>query len=449
MNANLTEKMFLDIVGLKALIAKIATIRAEALGAIADSNSDIENLRNRLNAVIPVFSEDEAGKNKDITWPVDVVVADSIIQTIADYLTVLRNELGAKDVADKTVYERLASIEDILHNETAGLIVRVEDLEEKAYESVIAVEDKEAHKITVRFGSKNTPAEEGNTESGVGGFVIDTKDFVIDGMLDDVKLVTLRHDENKATKAYDVKDDSIVDVVIPDTYNTAEYLDKRFFLFTFATRDNGAADHKDDQPGLTSTIWVPVADLHDSYDYKAVSDHTDYVTLDAKAVHAAKGATEVTYTVTLTDKALEDFALVEGTKDPDLKGIVDLNKDNKDHEDRIVTVEDYVFDKGYDKDITDEETGDVTKKHFDPLAPRVEALEGTSDDAVKAIEAIENWINGDNADLPAIRAISVKAIEDYFDWAVYATATGEQRDADLKASLDNAATLDQPTPPEL
>lgn len=188
-------------------------------------------------------------------------------------------------------------------------------LKAESFAQVESTYDPDVKKVTVQF--KNSSGE--NIEGAKGVFEIDTTDFVIDGMLKNVYLVT-------------IKDDGTVDWPEGVSYDVpTEYAQKhgeKFLVFCFNVTENVGTGEP------INVIWVSVNELFNDYDFVATTGNEDYVTFSVKEVNptTSNTANKVTYTVALGQKAVDDFSLVEGTyvrqnEDAPIRGIIDLHDD--------------------------------------------------------------------------------------------------------------------------
>lgn len=442
MNQFASDKKYLELEGLKALIIKIGAMRAEYMGQNEEVHRILANLLARLDAIVAPDGED--ANKLPVTDSYDYEDG-TLFECVAKYIQDLRDELGATDAAGANpVYARLDQIEDWVKNGFtdedgtvyAGLLDRVKKLEAESFATVEcsdAEEVKANHKWEASF--KNAKGEE------LAKIALDTKDFVIDGMLGDVKMISVIE---RGAKILDVETgiEYTAESEQPWATLVAESAvknnEERYLVFSFKTEDSdghvGGNDNNYADKQLQN-IWVSVKDLHDNFKFKA--EGADFITLDVATVHAAKGETDVVYSVKLTDDAVElinkGLGNVEGVRSYD-----DIDTDLHTAEDDIKTLQDQVVN-GFNEKNGDNGNGleaDGGEHAKDGLLTRANKLEQRMDAAEGHIEDVEAWINEDGV-------ISVDWVNDYFDYIVFGGGiAANPRNAAYEA-LVNAGKVDQ------
>lgn len=395
-NIKTTEKLYLDQVGLKALIDKIGEFYDEYKKYTGENDSNIEEIIARLDELYIADTGDGS--------------ASGLVKDLQDLVAGLRADLGnAADAAgDATAFARIAQLEAEVQAAGTGLLDRTSKLEAESFAKVEAAYDKEGKKVNVKF--KNAAGE----ELGEGtSFDIDTTDFVIDGMIKNVHLVT-------------IKDDGSVDWPDGDAHEIpAEYAQmhgKKFFVFCFNVSENVGTGE------AVNVIWVPADELFNDYDFKAAGVD-DYVKLAVEEVNPSTSnkVNEVTYTITLGQKAIDDFALVEGTyteaepSDPHhatpYRGIKDLNKGLEAAEADI------------DKLQQEVETPDTGL--LDRTAQLEEEVQAAETGLLDRTAELENWVE--------TKVIPVKNINDVFDYYVFNKTEGIVTPPSLPGMEDETA----------
>lgn len=312
-------------------------------------------------------------------------VSNTLFDCVAKYIYELRDELGAAaDATDKTVYARLDQLEDWVNNGFSvddeggtvhydGLLDRVKKLIAESFAGVEYTDAetvKANHKWEASF--KNAAGEE------LAKIALDTKDFIIDGMLGDVKLISVV-----------VPGTEIADTATGTTHVAAEDLEEpwktlvaesatkeiggRYLVFSFKTKDSdGHEDPENNYVGdqKLKNIWVSVKELHDNFVFTA--EGNDYITLTVTNTHNTKDESAVVYSAALTTEAVELIDKCLGKTE----GV-----------------------RSYDKINTD-------------------------------LDSVIGWINEGGI-------IPVQFVKDYFDWAVFSGNKADDRAATLRA-IDEA-----------
>ena len=434
MNQFASDKKYLELAGLKALILKIGAMRAEYMGQNEEVNRVLANIIARLDAIVAPEGED--ANVLPVTDSYDYTEG-TLFECVAKYIQDLRNELGATaDATDKTAYARLDQIEDWVSNgfdaedtdedgnvvtiHYDGLLDRVKKLEAESFAQVECTDAetvKANHKWEALF--KNAKGEE------LAKIALDTKDFVIDGMLGDVKLIAI---SNEGKSIIDLSTDTEYvagdDLEEPWKTLVAESATKefgaRYLVFSFKTKD--ADGHEDPENNNYAdgqelkNIWVSMHDLHDNFDFKA--EGAKYIELvAADPVHKVDGSTEITYKVNLTDDvvAVLEKALgeVEGVRSYD-----DIDADLRTAEENIAQaqddikqLQDYVVN-GFTEEPGENGNTSATPENKKGLLERTNDLEDT-------VDAMIDWIN-DDAIIPE------QFVKDYFDYIVFGGGTAAE-----------------------
>lgn len=442
-----SDKKFVELEGLKALIVKLGALREEYLDKIGDLAQGEADILKRLDALLLADTDLVTGH------PTVVAPGKEIIVCIIEFIEKLRRELGdtpADEVAKKTVYERLVALEA----DCKQLNTRLETLETEAFTSVATEYDKLNNQIRVGFGT--TKAEAVTAKDGLvdgKSFTIDTSDFVVDGLLGDVHSVTVLKDEkdlpqadatidgNVGPGAYEfVTDPKDGKVKLKKCYELADIpKDKlvngrRYLVFKFKVNETdgeGTATAK-----VEKDIWVDLVDLHDNFTFKALPADDAYIKLKVDSTHMGSASTAVTYTSSLGDKAVEDFKIVEGehvadsTGAPGVKnrGVLKLDADLKAAEKNIAKHEELI--------------NGTTEHPETGLVKKVEVLEGevrngwhdTVADAdvpglLDRAAALEQWTKEN--------IIPVDGINEYFDYWVMGDLKNPDDPTDpFKAAVD-------------
>lgn len=434
MNQFASDKKYLELAGLKALIIKIGAMRAEYMGQNEEVNRVLANLAARLDAIVAPDGED--ANVLPVTDSYDYTEG-TLFECVAKYIQDLRNELGATDAAsDKTVYARLDQIGDWVSNgfdvedtdeegnvvtvHYDGLLDRVKKLEAESFAQVECTDAetvKANHKWEASF--KNAKGEE------LAKIALDTKDFVIDGMLDDVKLIAI---SNEGKSIIDLSTDTeyVAGNDLEEPWKTlvaesaTNEFGARYLVFSFKTKD--ADGHEDPENNNyvdgqeLKNIWVPMHDLHDNFDFKA--EGAKYIDLTAAdPVHKVDGSTEITYRVNLTDDvvAVLEKALgeVEGVRSYDeIDAALHTAEDNIEQAQAdIKELQDYVIN-GFEEQPGENGNTATEPEEKKGLLERANNLEDTVGEVI-------GWINEDGI-------IPVQFVNDYFDYVVFGGGTAAE-----------------------
>ena len=427
-----SEKKYLELDGLKALILKIASMRDEYVGQSEEVVAALGALLARVDLIVAHGTPDEAGNASDNVLPATDsydYTEGTLFECVAKYIQALRDELGA--TADKkasTVYARLDQIEDWVNNgfdtedgtHYDGLLARVAELERAAKDDLVALvecsteqEVKENNKWEAVFKSRS-----GKELAKIG---LNTSEFVIDGMLGDVKMISV---VNKGTAVRDLgtgTDYTITDAAEPwltiINESATRENGERYLVFSFRTTEAGVStpDFAGVATGLKN-IWVSVKDLHDSFVFGAASDPTEYITLEvAEPVHTADGATRIVYTTKLTADAVKALDwILKGDVAAKIDSYNVLNADVDKAQKDVADLQGKVI-SGFEE--VDGDNGSVTPEgstggthHQDGLLTRANRLEKRADDLNEDMAGVTDWIEN--------HMIPTAFIRDYFDYTV-------------------------------
>lgn len=330
----LTDKKYLDATGVKVLVSAIEKLKSNADASDATLNSRLDDLIAKLG-----LQKDENGD-----WMVELIdgsVLAEIFETLAD----IREDLGdyPEDYEYEDVFTALVDIKDILTKymlDADGRIdlntqnikdlrgdlgvndqpetdafARIQSLEadmatsaQDSFTKVAAAYDPATHKIHVHFGSKEVDVVGDICDdehcTGKGHFTINTDDFVKNGMIQEVNMVTLPADADKAW--YDAH---------PFAPGDNDSKGKKFIVIKFNTQSEAnpnPGDHSEND-GFTE-VWLAVDGLFNDYDFSAASEDEDYLKVSVSETNSTTGdkVNQVDYTVGLGDKAKENFDLIEG-----------------------------------------------------------------------------------------------------------------------------------------
>lgn len=448
-NQYASDKKYLELEGLKALIIKIGAMREEYIGQNESVVQTLANLLARLNHIVAAEGEDTnvlpATDDYDYS-------EGTLFECVAKYVQDLRNELGATETAnDKTVYARLDQIEDWVNNgfvdedgtEYAGLLNRVKKLENESFAQVECTDAETVKKTNLWEATfKNAAGDE------LGKIALNTSDFVVDGILDEVRLIAV---QDKGSEIVDLSDPETVHTVDDgEPWKTLiqESANKdnggRYIVFSFKTIDQDANDVTDpdknpetptDKP--ISNIWVSMHDLHDSFEFNGTTEASSaaYIELNVETTHTNTGATNITYMVALKPEVVEilDKLLgkVEGTRSYD-----DVNTELTGAQDDIKELQGYVRDGGFDETIENED-GTKTTITRDGLLKRTAELESRAKDLEDHVEEIEAWREAEGI-------INPNFVEDYFNAVVFAStgAGADKRRETYESDVENV--IDKP-----
>lgn len=375
-----SNKLFLDQAGVQALIKKIADIKKELESNLSGAVGDLTDLIELVGTIIEKGEEGTVAKG---------ILADVIAAAEA-----LRAELGdAPEEVTETVYEKLADltsrIEDIEAKNLDDLDKAFVDVEQPVY-------DANAQKVTINF--KNRKGEVAGTAK------IDTKDFVVHGLMDGVDVVSYNGKDDQVTIGKG-EDAVTLDVPFEVKAHAGKYIIFRFKLaHEHDDMENSAHDEM-------KAVWVNVNDLFTDYKFEGEVAEGSEGYIEVEAIEATPDYTDankVTIKVGLgaDQKAVND--LVEGKTQADGKpvgetyrGIVELNDDLEALESEFETHVGEAEDLKADVEQLQEEV-----EGEDGLIKKMETAEGK-------IEALETWTQE--------KTINVQFIDDYFNWAYEGT----------------------------
>lgn len=427
-----SEKKYLELDGLKALILKIASMRDEYMsqnGGVVDA---LGALLARVDLIVAPGAPDEVGNASDNVLPATEsygYTEGTLFECVAKYIQVLRDELGATaDKNDSTVYARLDQIEDWVNNgfdaedgtHYDGLLARVAELERAAEDDFVAsveysteAEVKENNKWEAVFKSRS-----GKELAKIG---LDTSEFVIDGMLGDVKMISVVDNGTAVRDLGTGTDYTITDAVGPwltiINESATRENGERYLVFSFKTTEAGVPtpDFAGEATGLKN-IWIYVKDIHDNFVFEAESGPAEYITLEvAEPLHTADGATRIVYTTKLTVDAVKalDWVL-KGDAATKIDSYDVLNADVDKAQEDVADLQDKVIN-GFEE--TDGDNESVVPEgstggthHQDGLLTRANRLEKRATDLEEDMAGVTDWIEN--------HMIPVDFINDYFEYAV-------------------------------
>lgn len=439
MNQFASDKKYLELAGLKALVIKIGALRAEYMGQNKEVNDVLADLTARLDAIVA-----PDGKDANILPVTDSYdySEGTLFECVAKYIQDLRNELGATDAAGaETVYARLDQIENWVNNgfdvegvdeegnattvHYDGLLDRVKKLEDESFAQVecSTAEEVKANNVW-KAAFKNA------TGKVLGEIELNTSDFVVDGILDAVRLISVVEPGNKIVDLSNggiEYDGATVGAEEPWHTLIAESQGKnagdRYIVFSFKTVNQDAEDVVDPDKDPTtptekplSNIWVSMHDLHDSFDFNSAVDEKSvaYVDLSVDTHHTTTGSTNVVYTVKLTDEVVtildKLLGKVEGVRSYDeIDADLHAAEDNiANSQDDIKQLQDYVAN-GFEEQPGENGNSATEPETKKGLLERANDLEDTMGEVI-------GWINEDGI-------IPVKFVEDYFDYIVFGGGT--------------------------
>lgn len=441
MNQFASEKKYLELDGLKALILKIATMRDEYLGQNDDLTNALGALLARVDLIVAPGEADENGNASTNVLPVTDsydYTEGTLFECVAKYIQDLRNELGATaDKKDSTVYDRLNQIEawvkdgfDVeVEGETvhyAGLLDRVAALEATAADELFAgvtCTDPE----TVKKENKWEAIFTSKSGKELGKIALDTSEFVIDGMLGDVKMVSV---VDKGTAVRDLstgKDYTITDAEEPwltiINESATRENGERYMVFAFKTTEAGVPtpDFAGEATDLKN-IWVSLKDLHDSFEFVTESDPAEYITFEvALPEHTATGATIIKHTVALTADAVKALNWVlKGDADANIDSYDKLNADVDKAQGDVLDLQNKVIN-GFEE--VDGENGSEAPEgstggthHQDGLLTRANKLEKRATDLEEDMAGVTDWIEN--------HMIPTSYVGAYFDYIVFGMPAG-------------------------
>lgn len=465
-----SDKKYLELEGLKALIIKIGAMREEYVTQNKEFAALLANLTSRLNALIPDAGDGENVSLATENGSYDYTEYDSILQCVAKYIQDIRDELGASDakLLDEDgnivpIYARLDQLEAYAND----LLTRTEKLEQESFAKVVCSKADEV-KATNLWKAQFFPAgtvlpDDYKVNTGsedikpLGEIALNTSDFVVDGILDAVRLIAIVEPGNKIADLSGGGNEYIANTGegAEEPWKTligesgGKEVGSRYIVFSFKTINQDADDVVDpdknpdtptDKP--LSNIWVSMHDLHDSFEFegkveeaRAAGKDAEYATLEVTDQHTTTGSTHVTYTLKFT----QDFVLaidkllgkVEGTRSYD-----DVNTELTGAQVDIKELQDYVRDGGFEETIENED-GSKTTVTRDSLLKRTADLEGRAKDLEDEVDAIDRWVDGEGV-------ISENFVNRYFDAVVFASeGEGATKRKDLYEELKDTV-IDKP-----
>ena len=371
-----SDKMFLSQTGVQALIKKIADIRKEILEGQTGIANDFAELSALVDSIIAKTE--------------DGVIAKGMLANVIAEAEALRNELGEVPAdAAKTIYTRLADAETAINNLIAGdLTEDFNDLKSKAFVDAVSTYDSANQKVKLSY--KNAAGAE------VKLIEIDTADFIVHGMMEDVNTVTI--ESSKVT----LPDGTVLDVPV----DVMEHKGDKYLVFRFKlAHENTDSDVAHDE---LKAVWVNVHQLFNDYDFVGESDDADYVTVTATETSSTTAADQnlVTIKVALgaAQKAVNN--LVEGKTQyegkpvgENYRGVADLNKAL----DAEIEAREAVGTAAAEvKTIADRLVEEVETEGTG-LLDRTTSVESRVDD-------LEQWTN--------TQFLSPKWVEDYVEWTI-------------------------------
>lgn len=394
---NFNNNLYLESAGLQALIKKLAFVAAQNnedhktfTKGIGDLSEALTNLIDFLNATV-VDTESEVGQ------PVYTGGVAKVIELAND----LRAELGeAPEEITETVYEKLADLtERLVALEGKGL----DKLIAEAFCDVTTPEySAEAQTVTFSFLNRD-----GVT---VKTAVIDTKDFVVHGLMDGVDVVSYNGTDENVTVGSG-EGETVVTVPIEVKGNPGKYIVFRFKL---------AHEHEDSENtahGEMKEVWVNVNDLFVDYDFEGTSTDDEYVTVTTeRATPDYTAANKVTITVGLGDAQKKVNALVEGTWQAEGKLVGTNYRKYEDIDTALEAAETAVGDLRKELGVDPKETAaegeaiNTVYKRLNDHDTRITTAETTIGEQGEKINEIGDFLKTSGK-------IPTKFVEDYFDWA--------------------------------
>lgn len=294
-NLKLGDKKYLDDAGLKALIEKIAGLNEATIKKITDVVADIAKVDEK--------------------------------QT---------NDIAANKAKNDEQDEKLTRID------------------QTAFVDVKLVQDKKNNKVNITFEPATETDVNGEKKKATKTVTIDTSAFVLDGMLGNVRLVVVSTKPDvlvsgEPAGAYEISSYNTDGAVYKKFCDLKDISDQnridgeRFLVFEFNLTDHDGDLTEQAAGKKKDTVWINVRDLHDSYDFVAKvetkKDSTKYFNLEVKEINQAKGESVVTYTLTQTDKFIENMGLVQGEKDGGTgRGVHQIDKDLKATEELVTDI---------------------------------------------------------------------------------------------------------------
>lgn len=432
MNQFASEKKYLELDGLKALILKIATMRDEYMGNNEEIVDALGALLSRVDLIVAPEKVDPDDKNASMNvLPATdsyTYTEGTLFECVAKYIQDIRNELGATDAAKaETVYARLDQIEawvndgfdaeDGTHYD--GLLARVAELERAAADDFVAnvtCTDAEVVKKDNKWEAVFT------SKSGkeLAKIALDTSEFVIDGMLGDVKLVSVL-DKGTLVKdlgtgnEYGLDTDDAAWLTIVNESGTREN-GERYMIFSFKTTEAGVQTPTfAEEATALRNIWVSLKDLHDSYDFATEADPAEYITFEVANKHTLDSAQKITHSVALTADAVKALDWILKGDGANINDYATLNADVDAAQADITDLQDKVIN-GFEEvdgengsDAIEGSTGGT--HHQDGLLTRANNLEKRATNLEEDMAGVTDWI--ENSTIPNA------FIEAYFDFAVF------------------------------
>lgn len=298
----LTNNFYLNEAGLQALIEKIKANDnklAELIGLPIDTETgqDFQSIVDRLKALEDADITDQIEEILGEEWPTKEVDGEQVKLTVKEALDALNDDLAA-DIA--TNADAIAANADA-----------IDDLDASTIKSLKLVQDNSNNVINFYASTEENPNWD-NVTTAWG--TINTTDFIVGGMLTDVKQVTLNTNTlaldngeikyNNETDQDSSDDIEIADDVLTDIFAktsgftqqditdavTAGKLPQTYLLMTFDTADS-------------EPIWVNINNLVKLYQFEA-KDSTGAAS-DLIGVNAVTSGNNVTVTIS-TSADLED-----------------------------------------------------------------------------------------------------------------------------------------------
>lgn len=386
MSTKVSDKKFLELEGLKTLMDRLGVLREEYLTRLATVDAVNVEQTARLDALLK--------KETDLTEDLGLTEGKEIIVAVLDLIKEMRAELGTKpESVTKNIYTRLAELEEA----TTDLTNRVAALEMEAFTSVVTEYDRTANEIRVGFGT--TKAEATAAAGSLvpnKSFIISTADFIIDGMLEKVESVMVSTQD--PTGAWEGIPEGNPAYTLDEVPEDKRIDGHKYLVFTFIVNETDGVGNP--VTPAKQTIWLDMNDLYKDYMFDYGSPDSEYVTLSLAETISSQDIHNIKYTVALTDKAKQDFSLVEGTynlSDTETnRGILRTEADLKTVEDKVSRLEGEVRN-GWINDDGDEEAA---------LLDRVSTLEAWTHQSIPTADIsnyFDYWILGDTEEAAAKR----------------------------------------------
>lgn len=431
-----SDKKYLELAGLRALILKIGAMREEYVGLNQDVVDALTALLERVNHIIAVDTDDRASNKELKTDSYNYDDKATLFECVAKYIQGLRDELGTSADAKpgSPIYARLDQLELDVQKEVTGLLDRTTKLEKESFAGVecSSADDVKANHLWEAI-FKNAAGEALKTADGKDMKIsLDTKDFIIDGMLGDVKMISVVNRgaviiDLTSNVKYEAGDDQVEPWKTLINESATRNDGERYLVFTFKTKDSdGHDDTNNNYAGENElkNIWVSMHDLHDNFEFKG--EGAKYIELvAADPEHTADGSTKITYKVNLADDVVAVLEKALG-ENPNNRSYDDIDADLKHAQEDIVTNR---ADIDTNREDIDELQGYV-KDGWTNSGKEVPGLLDRADD-------IEAWIDGEGV-------IPAEFVEDYFDWVVFSGNAKEDRiDAYNKINDDPKRGIDK------